>query len=67
MVPAVLPQKPGVPIIAIPTTSGTASETNGGAVITDSDAQIPRKLIFSDGSAQAKVNILDPELTLGLP
>ena len=42
LVPARLPEKPGLPIIAVPTTSGTASETNGGAVLTDSDAATPR-------------------------
>lgn len=54
-------------IIAIPTTSGTASETNGAAVISDDRTEIHRKLIFQYPGAMAQQTILDPELTLGLP
>lgn len=54
-----------LPVIAIPTTSGTASETNGAAVLTDEAQQ--RKLIFSNPGAAAALTILDPELTLALP
>lgn len=66
-VPSRLPKRDGLPIICVPTTSGTASECNGGAVITDSDAATPRKLVFSHGSAAAKLTLLDPVLTLKLP
>jgi len=55
----------GLPIICIPTTSGTASETNGSAVLTDTANQ--RKLIYTDSKAMAKLSLLDPELTLKLP
>lgn len=58
-------EQPPLPIIAVPTTSGTASETNGAAVLTDAKAQ--RKVIFSDDRAAARLAILDPALTLGLP
>lgn len=51
------------PIIAVPTTSGTASETNGAAVITHQH----RKLIFGNPMAAAKLVILDPELTVPVP
>jgi alcohol dehydrogenase len=54
-------------IIAMPTTSGTASETNGAAVISDDRTEVHRKLIFSYPGAAAVQTILDPELTLGLP
>ena len=67
MVPAKMATAPAIPIIAIPTTSGTASETNGGAVITDDTKEMHRKVIFSSPGAAAVETILDPELTLKLP
>jgi choline dehydrogenase len=67
MLPTKAPAADALPIIAIPTTSGTASETNGGAVLTDDSLPDHRKLIFSAPSALAKLTILDPELTLKLP
>ena len=51
----------------MPTTSGTASETNGSAVLTDSDAETRRKVAFNHASATAKLTLLDPVLTLKLP
>jgi alcohol dehydrogenase len=59
------PKKPGQPIIAIPTTSGTGSETNTYGVITNLENH--RKFYVGDTSVQPKVAILDPKLTLGLP
>jgi len=54
-----------VPLIAIPTTSGTASETNGAGVLTDEAEN--RKIFISTPLARPAVSLLDPELTLGLP
>merc|ERR1711971_1388916 len=45
--------KGGFKIIAVPTTSGTASETNGGAVVTDASTFVHRKIIFVSDSAMA--------------
>lgn len=57
--------KPGVPVIAIPTTSGTGSELTIWSVLSDAE----RKLKFGVGSVLncARVALLDPELTLSLP
>jgi len=54
------------PLICIPTTSGTGSETTLWAVITDPN----RKIKFNVGGTGligAWVALLDPELTFGLP
>jgi len=53
------------PIFAIPTTSGTGSETTIAAVITDSATH--RKASINDPCLIPKYAILDPELTVGLP
>eukprot|EP00747_Dinoflagellata_sp_TGD_P216758 gnl/TRDRNA2_/TRDRNA2_89253_c0_seq1.p1 gnl/TRDRNA2_/TRDRNA2_89253_c0~~gnl/TRDRNA2_/TRDRNA2_89253_c0_seq1.p1 ORF type:complete len:420 (+),score=90.45 gnl/TRDRNA2_/TRDRNA2_89253_c0_seq1:155-1414(+) len=54
-------------IIAIPTTSGTASETNGASVITDSYGALHRKVVFVSDAAKASTIILDAEMTVGVP
>lgn len=54
-----------VPTIAVPTTSGTASETNGGGLITRSEDH--RKLTFSHPDVKPRAVLLDPLLTVGLP
>ena len=59
------PGKPGVPVVAVPTTAGTGSETNLVAVITDVKAG--RKIYVAHPSVQPKAAVLDPNLTLGLP
>lgn len=56
---------PGLPVVAVPTTSGTGSETNGFGVILD--PQSARKFYLGHASARPKVAVLDPLLTLGLP
>jgi len=53
-----------VPMIAIPTTSGTGSEVSIGSLITMNDG---RKLIYASPHLMPKAAICDPELTLGLP
>ncbi|MFM8644225.1 MAG: iron-containing alcohol dehydrogenase [Actinomycetota bacterium] len=59
----------GLPTIAIPTTSGTASETNGGGLITDTSTnpKVHRKLTFSNPSVAPVAILLDPTLTVGMP
>jgi alcohol dehydrogenase len=56
---------PMLPLIAIPTTSGTGSETQSFALI--SDAQTHVKMACGDPRAAAAVAILDPLLTLTQP
>lgn len=63
--PAAQVSEPPIPTIAVPTTSGTASETNGGGLITRSEDH--RKLTFSNDDVRPRVVVLDPLLTVGLP
>ena len=55
----------GWPVIAIPTTSGTGSETNTYGVITNELSG--RKGYVGHESVRPRIAILDPDLTLGLP
>jgi alcohol dehydrogenase class IV len=57
--------EPGLPLIAVPTTAGTGAETNGFGVIEDTHAR--RKVYIGHPSAQPRIAVLDPELTVGLP
>jgi alcohol dehydrogenase len=57
--------RPGLPVIAVPTTAGTGAETNGFGVITDPLAG--RKFYAGHQSVKPAAAILDPELTTGLP
>lgn len=63
--PAAKVSAPCVPTIAVPTTSGTASETNGGGLITRTADH--RKLTFANDEVRPQVIVLDPLLTVGLP
>lgn len=54
-----------LPIVAIPTTSGTGAEVNAFGVVTDVVGH--RKFYVGSTSALAKGAILDPDLTVGLP
>jgi alcohol dehydrogenase len=56
---------PLLPMIAIPTTAGTGSETQSYALITDAQTHI--KMACGDKRAAFRVAILDPELTLTQP
>jgi alcohol dehydrogenase len=69
LAPKAQASKPGLPTIAIPTTSGTASETNGGGLITDTltNPKVHRKLTFSNPTVAPVVILLDPTLTVGMP
>jgi 4-hydroxybutyrate dehydrogenase len=53
------------PFIAIPTTAGTGSEVGRSSVITLDATQ--RKAVLFHAELLAKLVILDPELTVGLP
>jgi alcohol dehydrogenase len=57
--------EPMLPMIAIPTTAGTGSETQSFALI--SDAKTHTKMACGDKKATCKLAILDPELTLTQP
>ncbi|MEE2710919.1 MAG: iron-containing alcohol dehydrogenase [Gemmatimonadota bacterium] len=59
----IIPNMP--PLIALPTTSGTGSETSAAAVLTDTRDNV-KKAVYSPHIRPA-VAIVDPELTLGLP
>jgi len=62
---AVLAGIGGLPVIAVPTTSGTGAETNGFGVIEDTCAK--RKVYIGHSSVVPRIAVLDPELTLTLP
>lgn len=53
------------PIIAVPTTAGTGSETNNACVITNS--KMGRKTYVIHPSITPAFAVLDPDLTVGLP
>jgi alcohol dehydrogenase len=57
--------KPMLPLIAIPTTSGTGSECQSAALIADEITH--QKMACLDPKAAARVAILDPILTISQP
>ncbi len=57
--------KPMLPMIAVPTTSGTGSETQSFALISDADSHV--KMACGDKKASCRVALLDPELTVTMP
>lgn len=59
------PPNKGLPLIAIPTTSGTGSEATKGAIITDSKRMVKMCILSTD--LIPNVAILDAELTKDLP
>jgi len=56
---------PALPLVAVPTTAGTGTETNAFGVITDPAAR--RKFYVGGATALPVAAILDPELTTSLP
>lgn len=56
---------PLLPMIAVPTTAGTGSETQSFALISDAETHV--KMACGDHRAAFRVAILDPELTLTQP
>lgn len=59
------PPIPSLPIVAITTTAGTGSETDGGAVITNPETQ-EKTGVFGFGTMPA-LAIIDPELMTSVP
>ncbi len=57
--------KPMLPSIGVPTTSGTGSEAQSYALITDESSHM--KMACGDKKAAFRVSILDPVLTLSQP
>ncbi|MFZ4764662.1 MAG: iron-containing alcohol dehydrogenase [Roseimicrobium sp.] len=57
--------KPMLPLIAVPTTSGTGSECQSFALISDEVTHV--KMACGDEKAAAKIALLDPELTVSQP
>jgi alcohol dehydrogenase len=57
--------RPMLPLIAVPTTSGTGSEMQSFALISDAETHV--KMACGDKKTCAKIAILDPELTLTQP
>ncbi|MGL6075858.1 MAG: iron-containing alcohol dehydrogenase [Fimbriiglobus sp.] len=57
--------KPMLPSIGVPTTSGTGSEAQSYALITDESTHM--KMACGDKKAAFRIAILDPELTLSQP
>lgn len=58
-------ENPGLPVVAVPTTAGTGSETNYFGVITDPVKE--NKFYIGHPSVRPQASILDPSLTVGLP
>lgn len=56
---------PLLPMIAVPTTAGTGSETQSFALISDAETHV--KMACGDKRAAFRVAILDPELTVTQP
>jgi len=53
-----------MPLIAIPTTSGTGSEVSSGSVVITDEGQ---KIVFVSSTIIPKIAVCDPDLTIGLP
>ena len=60
-----VPTPAAAPVIAVPTTAGTGSETNSACVITNT--RLGRKTYVVHPSITPAFSVLDPDLTVGLP
>ncbi|MBW2370409.1 MAG: iron-containing alcohol dehydrogenase [Deltaproteobacteria bacterium] len=58
-------QKPGLPLIAVPTTAGTGSEVTQVTIITDTDRDV--KMLIGSPALMPTVALVDPMLTLKMP
>jgi alcohol dehydrogenase len=57
--------KPMLPMIAVPTTSGTGSEAQSFALIANAETHM--KMACGDKKAACRIALLDPELTVTMP
>lgn len=57
--------KEAIPMIALPTTSGTASEVTNISVLTDTLKNLKNPM--NDAAMYPKIAVVDPELTLSVP
>ena len=60
-----VPTPAAAPVVAVPTTAGTGSETNSACVITNT--RLGRKTYVVHPSITPAFSVLDPDLTVGLP
>jgi|AMWB02.1.fsa_nt_gi alcohol dehydrogenase class IV len=60
-----LVKNPGIPVIAVPTTAGTASEVTAFTVVTDTARQT--KMVVGGQNVGPRFALLDPLLTTGMP
>jgi alcohol dehydrogenase class IV len=58
-------EKPSAPFIAVPTTAGTGSEVTRNAVLASPEHRV--KVSLRSPRMLARIALVDPELTLGLP
>jgi alcohol dehydrogenase len=56
---------PMLPMIAVPTTAGTGSETQSFALISDAETHV--KMACGDKKAACRIAVLDPQLTVTQP
>lgn len=57
--------KPGLPLVLVPTTAGTGSEMTSICVLSDTKNEVKKGVVSEH--MYARVALLDPELTVGLP
>jgi alcohol dehydrogenase class IV len=57
--------RPGLPLVAVPTTAGTGSEATKVAVITDTERQV--KMMILDSKLMPRVAVVDYELSMTMP
>lgn len=58
-------KNPGIPVVAIPTTAGTASEVTSFTVVVDTVAR--KKLVIGGQNVGARFALMDPNLTMAVP
>jgi len=60
-----LVKNPVKPLVAIPTTAGTASEVTAFTIITDTERR--KKMVIGGQFVGATMALVDPEMTMGMP